>query len=141
MNEEMIMDQSPLAEDLAKKIHFDMLRDFLVKPLDVIMVKKEFDKPVATDTTPTKDDNDVEAVDYDKVETEVKEVESDFRKAVVLKVPQEYETQMKNDTYPVPPIHVGDVIVYTARAGRWFDLLKDTQLVRSFDIVAIEETK
>ena len=124
MNEEMIMDQSPLAEDLAKKIHFDMLRDFLVKPLDVIMVKKEFDKPVAADTTP-----------------EVKEVESDFRKAVVLKVPQEYETQMKNDTYPVPPIHVGDVIVYTARAGRWFDLLKDTQLVRSFDIVAIEETK
>ncbi len=47
--------------------------------LDPIKVKKEFSKPV--DVKPAKkDDNGVEAVDFD-VETGGKEVESDFRKA------------------------------------------------------------
>lgn len=138
---ETLIDQSQLAESVADKIQFSMTRDFLVKPLEPIMVKKEFDKPVATDNTPKKDENGVEAVDYDKVETEVKEVESDYRKGVVLKVPYEHGQQLKDDKYGPMEIKVGDVIIYPARSARWFDLLKDTQLVKTYDIVCVETPK
>ena len=78
MEDNKIMDQSQLAESIANKIEYSFTDAFLVKLLDPIKVKKEFSKPV--DVKPAKkDDNGVEAVDFDKVETEVKEVESDFR--------------------------------------------------------------
>lgn len=133
--DEKIMDQSQLAESLSEKIEYDFNREFLVKPLDPVMVKKEFSKPVAKSETPTKDENNIEAVDYDDVETEVKEVESDFKRGVVLKVPHEYKQQLEGDKYIPMDIKVGNVIVY--KYGRWFDLLKDTQLVSAYDIVAV----
>lgn len=139
MEDEKIIDQSQLVEDIAKKISYEFSKDFLVKPLEPIMVKKEFDKPVATDNTPKEDENGVEAVDYDKVETEVKEVESDFRKGVVIKIPFEYQQSIADDKYSSMPIEPGNIVIYPARAGKWFDLLKDTQLVRFYDIVGIEK--
>ena len=36
------------------------------------------------------------------------------------------------------PIYVGDTIVYRDNSGRWFDLLKDSQLVSAYDVVAKE---
>lgn len=129
------MDQSQLANDLSDKIEYDFNREFLVKPLEPVMVKKEFSKPVAESEKPTKDENGIEAVDYKDVETEVKEVESDFKRGVVLKVPHEYKQQLEGDKYIPMDIKVGDVIVY--KYGKWFDLLKDTQLVSVYDIVAV----
>lgn len=133
--DEKIMDQSQLANDLSDKIEYDFNREFLVKPLEPVMVKKEFSKPVAESEKPTKDENGIEAVDYKDVETEVKEVESDFKRGVVLKVPHEYKQQLEGDKYIPMDIKVGDVIVY--KYGKWFDLLKDTQLVSVYDIVAV----
>ena len=129
------MDQSQLANDLSDKIEYDFNREFLVKPLEPVMVKKEFSKPVAESEKPTKDENDIEAIDYKDVETEVKEVESDFKRSVVLKVPHEYKQQLEGDKYIPMDIKVGDVIVY--KYGKWFDLLKDTQLVSAYDVVAV----
>lgn len=138
MEEDKIIDQSQLAEDLSGKIKYEMHRQFLVKPLDPIMVKKEFSKPVSTDNKPKKDENGIEAVDYDDVETEVKEVESDFRKGVVLKIPFDYKQSMNSDNWKDMPIKVGDIVVYNDKAARWFDILKDTQLISGYDIIAIE---
>lgn len=129
------MDQSQLAKDLSDKIEYDFNREFLVKPLEPVMVKKEFSKPVAESEKPTKDENGIEAVDYKDVETEVKEVESDFKRGVVLKIPHEYKQQLEGDKYIPMDIKVGNVIVY--RYGKWFDLLKDTQLVSTYDVVAV----
>lgn len=129
------MDQSQLANDLSGKIEYDFNREFLVKPLEPVMVKKEFSKPVAESEKPTKDENGIEAVDYKDVETEVKEVESDFKRGVVLKVPHEYKQQLEGDKYIPMDIKVGNVIVY--KYGKWFDLLKDTQLVSTYDVVAV----
>lgn len=138
--EDKTIDQSVLAEDLAKKITLEFTRDFLVKPLEPVMVKKEFDKPVAKDNTPKTDDNGIEAVDYDEVETEVKEVESDFRKGIVLKIPTEYAAQKADEKFgdAILDVKVGDTILYPNRAGKWFDQLKDTQLVRFYDVIAVE---
>lgn len=133
MEDNKIIDQSQLAESVAEKIQYDFTDTFLVKLLDATKVKKEFSKPVSDTAKASKDKNGVEAVDYEKVETEVKEVESDFRKAVVIKLPVSYNN-MKDRPYDV---NVGDVVLIRDRRGECFDLLKDSKLIYYFDIVAI----
>lgn len=132
MEDNKIIDQSQLAESVAEKIQYEFTDAFLVKLLDVTKVKKEFSKPVSDTAKASKDKNGVEAVDYEKVETEVKEVESDFRKAVVIKIPSSYKN-MKDRPYD---INVGDVVLIRDRRGEYFDLLKDSKLIYYFDIVA-----
>lgn len=135
--EDKIIDQSAVAETVANKISYDFLDYFLVKPLDAIKVKKEFSKPV-TNGVPKKDENGIEAQDFDKVETEVKEVDSDYRKAVVIKVPLSYQRQIEESS-PVAEIKQGDVIIIKDTTGLRFDLLKDSRLVRYYDILGVEK--
>ena len=137
MNEKLI-DQSQLAEDLSSKIKYDFRNYFLVKPLDPVKVKKEFTEPVAKDSTPKKDKDGVEAVDYDDVKTEIKEVDSDYTRAVVLKLPYE-QTHPYDAKTPQMEIKLGDVVIYKNRRSMDFDLLKDSQLVALYDIIAVEE--
>lgn len=132
-----VVDQVQLAEDVSSKIKYEPVNKFLVKPLDPVMVTKEFSKPIAADQ-PKKDDNGIEAVDYTEVEKETKEVESDFRKGIVLKVPYSYQMRMNDDRYPEMKINVGDIIVYKAIQATWFDLLKDSQFVEPYAIYAVE---
>lgn len=134
MEEDKIIDQSALAQDVANKIKYQFLDYFLVKPLEPIKVKKEFSKPVPTGT-PAKDKNDIEAQDFDDVETEVKEVDSDYRKGVVIKRPTYYE----NDTTANKEINVGDIIIFRDAAGLRFDLVKDSRLLRLYDILGTEK--
>jgi hypothetical protein len=139
MNEETErIDQSELAESVAKNIKYSFLDYFLVKPLDPIKVTKEFSKPVSTGT-PKKDENGVEAQDFDDVETEVKEVDSDFRKGVVVKLPMYYQEPVDPEHPTMRPICVGDVVVFREAAGIRFDLLKDSRLLRQYDILGIEK--
>lgn len=138
MEEDKIIDQSQLAEDIANKITFEFRDCFLVKPLEPVKVMKEFTK-LPENGTPQKDENGIEAVDYkdEDVKTEVKEVDSDYKKGVVIKIPYDYTAQMKDEKYPSMPVKVGDIIVY--KFGTWFDLVKDTQLVRAYDFIGIEK--
>lgn len=133
--EEIKIDQSVLAEDISSKIEYEFRNLFLVKPLDPVKVKKEFSKPVAKDDTAKKDENEIEAVDYDQVETEVKEVDSDYRTGIVLKVPFDSKNRMTSKDFPEMEINVGDTVVYKYNRGIWFDLLKDTQLIGAYDII------
>ena len=140
--DDKLIDQTQLAEDVSKKIKWDFKDSFLVKPLEPIMVKKEFSK-LPEQKPATEDENGIEAVDIEDgdVQTEVKEVESDFHRGIVLKVPFDYQLNMDNDKYPSMPIKVGDVIIWKTGPYNktvWFDLLKDAQLVKSFDIIGIE---
>jgi len=137
MGEEKIIDQSPLAQDVSNKIKYEFVDMFLVKPLDPIKVSKTFSKPVSEET-PKKDKNGVEAVDFDKVETEVKEVDSDFRKGVVLKVPYSYESALKDERGCFMDIKIGDVIVFRELNAKYFDLVKDTRLVKYYEVIAVE---
>ena len=135
MEEDKIIDQSPLAESVSEQIKYQFLDFFLVKPLDPIKVKKEFSKPVSTGT-PVKDANGVEAQDFDSVETEVKEVNSDYRRGIVLKRPIYYETEDSKNTFI--PINIGDIVIFRDAAGLSFDLLKDSKLLRQYDILGVE---
>ena len=136
-NEEL-MDQAAVAESVSNKIKYEFSDYFLVKPLDPIKVKKEFTK-LPEDKKPVKDKNGVAAVNVEdsEIETEVKEVDSDYRKAVVLKTPFYYEkTLMENPN--MMKIKVGDVILYKENRSMWFDLIKDSQLVKIYEIIAVE---
>jgi hypothetical protein len=130
-----MIDQSPLAESLSGQIKYQFLDFFLVKPLDPIKVTKEFSKPVSTGT-PVKDTNGVEAQDFNDVETEVKEVNSDYRRGIVLKRPIYYEAEDSKNTFI--PINIGDVVIFRDAAGLSFDLLKDSKLLRQYDILGVE---
>ena len=138
MGEENTIDQSVLAEDVSNQIKYSFLDYFLVKPLDPIKVTKEFSKPVPTGT-PAKDENGIEAQDFDSVETEVKEVDSDYRRGIVLKRPLYYENS--KDDLGVAEIKVGDTVIFRETAGLRFDLLKDSRLLRSFDILGKVDDK
>lgn len=135
---EKLMDQAAVAESVSNKIKYEFSDYFLVKPLDPIKVKKEFTK-LPDDKKPVKDKNGVEAVNVEdsEIETEVKEVDSDYRKAVVLKTPFYYEkTLMENPN--MMKIKVGDIILYKENRSMWFDLIKDSQLVKIYEIIAVE---
>lgn len=134
MDEEKMIDQSVLAEDVANKIKYEFRDFFLIKPLDPVKVKKEFSTPVAKGE-PKADENGIEAQDFDEVKTEVKEVNSDYRRGIVLKQPSWYPTdEMKENEI----IKTGDVVLFRDTAGSFFDLVKDSKIIRLYDIVAVE---
>lgn len=133
MEEDKIIDQTDLAQSLSDKIRYQFYDYFLVKPLDPIKVTKEFSKPVSTGT-PAKDANDVEAKDFDDVETEVKEVDSDYRKGVVIKCPTYYDEPGAKHS-----AEIGDIVIFRDAAGLRFDLIKDSRLLRLYDILGIEK--
>ena len=131
MNDDKLMNQSQLAESVAEKIPYTFHDCFLVKPLDKIMVKKEVTE--LPNSKPVKDENGVEAVEGTP-KTEVKEVESDYQQGVVIKIPSTYkETENK-----LMSIKIGDIILYKQTRTMPFDLLKDSRLIRYFDIVAVK---
>ena len=137
-NNEKLMDQAAVAESVSSKIKYNFSDYFLVKPLDPIKVKKEFTK-LPDDKKPVKDKNGVAAVNVEdsEIETEVKEVDSDYRKAIILKTPFYYEkTLMENPN--MMKIKVGDVVLYKENRSMWFDLIKDSQLVKIYEIIAVE---
>ena len=131
MNEDKLMNQSQLAESVAEKIPYTFHDCFLVKPLDKIMVKKEVTE--LPNNKPVKDKDGIEAVEGTP-KTEVKEVESDYQQGVVIKIPSTYkETENK-----LMSIKIGDIILYKLTRTMPFDLLKDSRLIRYFDIVAVK---
>ena len=131
-NDNLTTDQTPLAESVSLKIEYNFLDSFLIKQLDPIKVKKEFSKPVSNNK-PNVDKNGIKAVDYDKIETEVKETDSDFRKGIIIKIPMSYE-RMETKPYD---FKIGDVILFKDSRAGYFDLLKDSRLLNYYDIVAI----
>lgn len=139
MEDKEKIDQSELAGSVAKSIPYEFLDYFLIKPLDAIKVKKEFSTPV--DTTVHKDKNGIEAQDFKEVSTEVREVDSDYRKAVIIKRPISYVKQLEDpeqQKYITEEIKVGDIVIIRDTSGLRFDLLKDSRLVRLYDILGFE---
>lgn len=131
MNEDKLINQSQLAESVAEKIPYTFHDCFLVKPLDKIMVKKEVTE--LPNNKPVKDKDGIEAVEGTP-KTEVKEVESDYQQGVVIKIPSTYkETDNK-----LMSVKIGDIILYKPTRTMPFDLLKDSRLIRYFDIVAVK---
>ena len=127
MSEVMVdMDNEVVSEDkvlatVVNGIKYTFFKDVMVKPLAIKMISKE----VVTQV-PTKEVDEDGFNKYDTV-TEVKEVESSYGTGIVLSIPNGLET----------PFTVGDTVVYNRRHAVDFDLFKDSQLIKPYDIIAI----
>lgn len=135
---EIVVDDHKLAEDVANHIKIETTRDFLIKPLPKTMVKKEFEVPIPKDPSKKKDDNGVEAVDFEETKKEIKEVPSRYRRGIILKIPYEYRNIVHRDGYMPMEFKVGDVVIYDDSYRTDFDHVKDTKFVKLYDIVGIE---
>ena len=131
-----------LAETIDNKLEYTFIDKFLVKELEPTMIEVKVKKPIPSEKQEGKDENGIEAVDFDKTEEVTETVAAKYKKGVVLKVPTKYidtyNAQVeasKTDTIATQMINVGDTIVY-----KWsedFDLFKDSKIVSVYDIVAI----
>ena len=116
------MGNTPL-DTVINSLEYIPVKDILVKPLDPIKVTKEIVEQVPTGK---KDENGFE--EYE-TKTEVKEVTSDFSKGIIIAIPVDITTDLT----------VGNVIVYPTKFAKDFDLFKDSQLVKPFDVIAVCE--
>ena len=107
-------------ETVIEGIEFTFEKDILVKPLEPVMITKEYEEQIPTG------EQDEEGFNKYEVKKHTKEVESDFAKGIVLSIPTVVETTIK----------IGDTIVYPKKFAKDFDLFKDSQLVKPSDVVA-----
>ena len=123
---EINIDQDKVLDDVINKIEYTMIKDILVKPLETPKVMKHIVEQIPTD----KIDEETKATIYETKESD-KEVDSAFRKGIVLRLP----SNMPDNS----PIEVGDIVVFPYKFSIDFDLFKDSQLVKPYDVVAIEK--
>lgn len=115
--------EDKVLETVVNGIEWKMIKDVLVKPLDPIMVTKEFTEQVPNGKV---DENGFN--EYD-VQTETKEVESDWATGIVLQIP----SNLTDTVYKV-----GDTVAYNKKFAMYFDLFKDSQIVKPYDIIAVK---
>lgn len=124
-----MVDNKRLAEDLAAKIKYQPTDDkILVKPLKPVMVTKLV--PVA----PKNEGKTVEEIEQSKpIEPERRKVEANVRRGIIIKLGTEYQQGKNPEGY-----EVGDVVIYPTYGGTAFELLKDSRLLRRYEVMAIE---
>lgn len=118
-----------IASFLSEKISYEPLKDVLIKPLEPIIVEKAISTPVVKDTI--KEEGE-EINEYDEVKTETVKVESNFARGIILKLPPKVGDQEW-------PFKLGDTIIYNKRFSIPFDIFKDSVLVKTYDVIAIEK--
>ena len=107
-------------ETVIEGIEYTFEKDILVKPLEPVMITKEYEEQI-----PTGEQDEAGCNKYE-VKKHSKEVESDFTLGIVLAVPTSVEST----------VNVGDTVVYPKKFAKDFDLFKDSQLVKPYDVVA-----
>lgn len=119
-------DTKTLAADIAAKITYTPTDDrLLVKPLKPVMVTKEL--PVVP-----KQQGAMQDIEETEVKLEKRKVEANMRKGIVIKLGPDYAKSIE------PTFGVGDIVIYPALAGVNFELLKDSRLLRRYEVVAYE---
>lgn len=108
-------------ETVVNDIKYTFEKDFLVKPLDPIMIEKVFTTQIPNGKKDEEGNNL-----YDTKE-EKKSVESDFEKGIVIGIPTVYDGS----------ITLGDTVVYPKKFAKEFDLYKDSKLIKPYDIVSV----
>lgn len=118
--------EDKVLESVVSEIKYAFERDMLVKPLEPVMIKKEVTSPQLTG------EKDKEGNELYDTKTEIKEVESDFSKGIILAIPPSYDLT----PVEIKTLKIGDTVVYNKKFAKDFDLYRDSQLVKPYDVVA-----
>lgn len=113
--------EDKILETVVEGMEYAPLKDILVKPLEPIILKKEVTEAVGTG------EKDIDGYEKFETKTEVKDVESEWARGIVLSIPESME---------ITDFKVGDTIVYNKKFAKDFDLFKDSQLIKPYDCVA-----
>ena len=114
-----------LLEIVLGNLEYKPVKDILVKPLEPVMIQREVNVPKETEEL------DEDGKPLMEMTKEIREIESVFRKGIVLALPA-------TGSYP-ECIKVGDTIVFNGRFNAVeFDLFKDSMLVKPFDVLFVK---
>lgn len=118
------VNQDEVLNDINERAGHKMTKDILVKPLPVEKVMK---KIIEQKPTGEKDPSTGMPLLGEPVET-IQEVDSSFRKGIVLQIPANYTENV---------IKVGDIVAFPYKFSIDFDLFKDSMLVKPYDVISI----
>lgn len=117
---ETVTSTDKVLETVTEGLEYTFEKDILVKPLDPVIITKEYEEQIPTG------EQDEEGFNKYEVKKHAKEVESDFAKGIVLAIPTSVECS----------VSIGEIIVYPKKFAKDFDLFKNSQLVKPYDVVA-----
>jgi co-chaperonin GroES (HSP10) len=118
-------DNKVLAESIAAKIDFQPSDDrILVKPLKPVMITKLLPTPPKVEPKSVE-----EAENAEPTEPTKQKVEANVAKGIVLVLGSAY-----TDNNP-EGIAVGDVVYFHRMSGMPFELLKDSRLLRRYEVL------
>lgn len=115
--------EDKVLQTVVDSVKYTFEKDFLVKPLEPVKIKRKVNKPTPTGKK-DKDGNEM----YDIKEVE-EVVTSDFGHGIIIAIPTCYDGNLT----------LGNTIVYPKKFAKPFDLFKDSELVKTYDVVAIEK--
>lgn len=124
-----MVDNKILAESIAAKLEFTPTDDrLLVKPMKPVMITKLL--PTAPKVEPKSID---EAEQAEPTEPTKQRVEANIQRGIVIKLGTEY---IKNNP---EGLAIGDVVYYHRMAGMPFELLKDSKMLRRYELLAVSK--
>jgi hypothetical protein len=124
-----MVDNKVLALDIASKVEFTPMDDrILVKPMKPTMITKLL--PTAPKDLPKSAD---EAEGMEPTEPTKQKVEANIYKGIVLKLGTEYAINNPQG------IEAGDIVFFHRQSGMPFELLKDSRLLRRYEVLGIHK--
>lgn len=113
-----------IAQSINDGLKYVLLKDLLIKPLPIKQIEKVITTQVPTGTVGEDGCNEYE------VEEETKKVDSDYMEGIVISIPPTLDRSLLGYT-------IGDTVVFHRRVPAYFDLFKDSMLVKPYDIMAV----
>ena len=113
-----------IAQSINDGLKYVLLKDLLIKPLPIKQIEKVITTQVPTGAVGEDGCNEYE------VEEETKKVDSDYMEGIVISIPPTLDRALLGYT-------IGDTVVFHRRVPAYFDLFKDSMLVKPYDIMAV----
>lgn len=123
--------EDKVLKTVVDSIKYSFKKDILVKPLPTTKVTVEYTEQIPTG------EKDEEGFNKYETKSHTKEVDSEFSRGIVISLPTSKAINEANDI----DINLGDTIVYVSKFAKNFDLFKDSQLVKPYDVIAVESTE
>lgn len=113
-----------IAQSINDGLKYSFLKDLLVKPLPVQMIEK-----VVTTQIPTGETDEAGFNLYETKE-EIKSEEADYREGIVISLPSTLDPSTLG-------FGIGDTVVFHKRYPAYFDLFRDSMIIKPYDVIAV----
>jgi co-chaperonin GroES (HSP10) len=126
-----MIETKKLAAELSAKITYTPADDrILVKPMKPVMITKELPAPKSNSLPSNQEE--LEQLEKEEVKLVKTKVPANMTKGIIIKLGTEY-SKLPGD------YEVGDIVIFPTYAGVNFELMKDTKMLRKYEIVAFEK--